>query len=53
MGCKKKGKKKWGAAKFKRCVAKVKRKGGVTDPEAVCAARMHGTTKKRKKRSKK
>ena len=43
-------KKAWSAAKFSRCVADVKKKGGVRDPAAVCAARMHGTTKVRRKK---
>jgi len=49
---KKKGRKKkaWSAAKFSRCVADVKKKGGVRDPAAVCAARMRGTTKVRRKK---
>jgi len=46
-------KKAWSAAKFARCVADVKRKDGdVRDPAAVCAARMHGTTKVRRKKRK-
>ena len=52
MAKKKKKKGDWSAAKFARCVAEVKKKGGVRDPEAVCAARMRGTTKKKKKRKK-
>lgn len=52
MAKKKKKGKKWGKAKFARCVASVK-KGGAEDPAAVCAAVCRGTVKKKKKRKKK
>jgi len=41
----------WSKEKFARCVADVKRKdGSIKDPAAVCAARMRGTTKVRRKK---
>jgi hypothetical protein len=40
----------WSATKFKRCVEKVRRKGKVRDPVAVCAARMWKKTRPKRKR---
>ena len=37
----------WSAAKFASCVRQVRAKGKVTDPNAVCAARMWGKTRAR------
>ncbi len=35
--------------KFKRCVKKVEKKGGVKSPHAVCRAAIYGKKKKKKK----